>query len=126
MIGLLAVVRLGSAGRLDCPPHMGSHKSQFFDGMICSKIRDVQILKFGVGGEPLTPERSLNSELQGKRRHRLGPETSDFATQRTSQKPASSFNDLRAFQNKGFCHISTQVVHALLSPSQYIEPSVQD
>jgi hypothetical protein len=57
MTGLLAAVRLGSAGRLDCPPHMGSHKSQFFDAMICSKIRDVQILKFVVGGEPLTPER---------------------------------------------------------------------
>jgi hypothetical protein len=45
MTGLLAAVRLGSAGRLDCPSHMGSYKSEFFDGMICSKIRDVQILK---------------------------------------------------------------------------------
>jgi hypothetical protein len=45
MTGLLVAVRLGSAGRLDCPSHMGSYKSEFFDGMICSKIRDVQILK---------------------------------------------------------------------------------
>jgi hypothetical protein len=50
MTGLLAAVRLGSAGRLDYPPHMGSHKWQFFDGMICSKIRDVQILISVVGG----------------------------------------------------------------------------
>jgi hypothetical protein len=57
MTGLLAAVRLGSAGRLDYPPHMGCHKSQFFDGMICSKIRDVQILIFVVGREPLSPER---------------------------------------------------------------------
>jgi hypothetical protein len=50
MTGLLAAVSLGSAEKLDCPPHLGSHKSQFFDGMICSKIGDVQILIFVVGG----------------------------------------------------------------------------
>jgi len=95
MTGLLAAVRLGSAGRLDCPPHTGSHKSQFFDGMICSKIRDVQILKFGVGGEPLTPERSLNSELQGKRDD-TGLAQKHLISERSSKRFASHrINDLQ-------------------------------
>jgi hypothetical protein len=53
MISLLAAMRLDSAGRLDCPPHVGSSKSQFLHGMICPEIRDVQILIFVVGREPL-------------------------------------------------------------------------
>src|ERR1700751_952092 len=66
MTGLLAAVRLGSAGTLDCPPHMGCHKSQFFDEMLCSKIRDVQVLIFVAGGEPLSPKRQSS---HGKTQH---------------------------------------------------------
>jgi hypothetical protein len=57
MISLLAAMRLDSAGRLDCPPHVGSSKSQFLHGIICPEIRDVQILIFVAGGEPLNIER---------------------------------------------------------------------
>jgi len=57
MTSLLAAMRLDSAGRLDCPPHVGSSKSQFLEGMICPEIRDVQILISVVGGEPLSFER---------------------------------------------------------------------